>query len=310
MSKPEYKQNISLAVAKDLFAGSMGGVAQVLSGQPFDIVKVRMQKQSTKNPEYSGMFDCVRKIIKNEGLHGFYKGTLSPLAGIAGCVSIQFGANEAAKRIVRRYNERKGAKDPLKLSVKQFIFCGAMAGAWNTFVSCPVEHIRIVMQSQTNKAGTKGRFTGSYDALTSIYRQYGLRMVYRGFIITMLREIISYGSWFGTYESLKAATTSPEKPGSLLWLMFCGSIAGEAYWLSSYPIDVTKTKIQSDSLDNPKYKGILDTMRKTYRADGWMGFWKGIVPCVIRASIASGCTFGTFELVMKFITPFGATKIE
>jgi len=30
----------------------MAGVAQVLSGQPMDIVKVRLQSQSTNNPVY------------------------------------------------------------------------------------------------------------------------------------------------------------------------------------------------------------------------------------------------------------------
>jgi len=46
------RPNIPLDIAKDLFAGSLGGIAQVLSGQPFDIVKVRMQNQSNTNPIY------------------------------------------------------------------------------------------------------------------------------------------------------------------------------------------------------------------------------------------------------------------
>jgi len=36
-----------VTIAKDLFAGSVGGAVQVLTGQPFDIVKVRMQRDST-----------------------------------------------------------------------------------------------------------------------------------------------------------------------------------------------------------------------------------------------------------------------
>lgn len=153
----------------------------------------------------------------------------------------------------------------------------------------------------------KGQFSGSYDAVTKIYSQYGARMVYRGFWITMIREIISYASWFGTYESLKSKTTSKDRPASVLWLMLLGAIAGEAYWLSSYPIDVMKTKLQSDSLDKPQYKGIADVFKKTWRTEGMRGYWKGIVPCVSRAPFASGMTFGTFEVVHKLISPIGVT---
>ena len=32
--------------AKEIIAGSLAGVAQVLTGQPFDIVKVRMQSMA------------------------------------------------------------------------------------------------------------------------------------------------------------------------------------------------------------------------------------------------------------------------
>jgi hypothetical protein len=34
-----------------------------------------------------------------------------------------------------------------------------------------------------------------------------------------------------------------------------GGIGGTAYWCFNYPIDYVKTLIQSDSFENPKYKG-------------------------------------------------------
>ena len=58
---------------KELLAGSFGGMVQVLVGQPFDTVKVRLQTQSCTKPVYSGMGDCVKQVIKQEGFAGFYK---------------------------------------------------------------------------------------------------------------------------------------------------------------------------------------------------------------------------------------------
>lgn len=54
-------------------------LAQVLSGQPFDTTKVRLQ--SAPEGTYDGALDVVKKLIKNEGVAGFYKGTLTPLIG-------------------------------------------------------------------------------------------------------------------------------------------------------------------------------------------------------------------------------------
>ena len=54
---------------KDIVAGSFAGVVQVLSGQPFDLVKVRLQTSSS----YNGTIDCVKKIYQNEGIAAFYK---------------------------------------------------------------------------------------------------------------------------------------------------------------------------------------------------------------------------------------------
>lgn len=61
--------------------------------QPFEIIKVRLQTQSSINPEYKGIIDCLQKIVKKEGLGALYKGTLSPLVGCGFQVSVQFGFN-------------------------------------------------------------------------------------------------------------------------------------------------------------------------------------------------------------------------
>ncbi|KHO01017.1 mitochondrial carrier protein (Ymc1) [Metarhizium album ARSEF 1941] len=90
----EELQGRGLQTAKDLFSGAVGGIAQVLIGQPFDIVKVRLQTTS----RYSGAVHAAASIYRNEGALAFYKGTLTPLLGIGACVSIQFGAFHAARR--------------------------------------------------------------------------------------------------------------------------------------------------------------------------------------------------------------------
>lgn len=71
-----------------------------------------------------------------------------------------------------------------------------------------------------------------------------------------------------------------------------GGLAGEALWLSSYPFDVVKSKMQSDGLGaDRKYLGMRDCFAKTYRGEGLRGFWKGIGPTLLRAAPVSAGTF-------------------
>lgn len=63
----------------DIFAGTMGGIAVVLVGHPFDTTKTRLQ--TAPNGFYSCTIDCVKKTVQWEGVSGFYAGIWSPLYG-------------------------------------------------------------------------------------------------------------------------------------------------------------------------------------------------------------------------------------
>ncbi|MBM6385097.1 MAG: MC/SLC25 family protein [Paenibacillus sp.] len=54
-------------VAQDLIAGTVGGWAQVIVGQPLDTIKVRLQTQPSP-PLYKNATDCFRQLVKQEGV--------------------------------------------------------------------------------------------------------------------------------------------------------------------------------------------------------------------------------------------------
>ena len=60
---------------KDIISGFVSGWVQVIIMQPFEIVKVRLQTQSAKDPKYLGIVDAFKKIAVEEGPLSFYKGT-------------------------------------------------------------------------------------------------------------------------------------------------------------------------------------------------------------------------------------------
>ncbi|KAG6879654.1 hypothetical protein C0992_000096 [Termitomyces sp. T32_za158] len=288
---------------KDLTAGTAGGVAQVLVGQPFDIVKVRMQ--TAPKGTYKGMVDCAGGILKNEGPLAFYKGTLTPLLGIGVCVSIQFGALEWTKRYFAEQNRRNG-KGSL-LTGSQLFTAGVFAGLANGVVSGPVEHIRIRLQTQSN---TNPLYAGPWDAIKKIYSGYGIAGIYKGQAVTLLREASGYGIYFLTYEKIvqwemKNKGIRRDQINPLNAVLY-GAIAGYALWAVIYPIDMIKSRMQTDGFSRStgrKYSSTLDCVRKVWRADGIGAFTRGLGPTLIRSPFANGATFLGFEMANRLLNP-------
>ena len=282
---------MSLLSKNDFISGSLAGIMQVLSGQPFDLIKVKMQTLATKTT----VLNSAKNIFNTEGIMGFYKGTLSPLTGISFCVSIQFGANEFAKRIAKEYYKTS------QLGVIPLGSCGAFAGFCNSFVASPVELVRIKLQAQ--KPGVN-KFTGSFHVIQYLYSNYGLRGVYSGLIITIMREAPGYFLYFGTYEVLMQKAEKSyglRETVPLYKISLYGALSGTAFWIGIFPIDVIKSRLQADTIKNPKYKSIGDCANQIYAELGINGFFKGLKPCLLRVPFANMATFITFEKVNGFL---------
>lgn len=286
----------SAQVAKDLFAGTVGGIAQVLVGQPFDTVKVRLQ--SAPEGTYNGAGDVIKRLMATEGPKGFYKGTLTPLVGVGACVSVQFSVNEYMKRYY------DSAFDGAPLSLAHYFNCGAVAGFANGFLASPIEHIRIRLQTQT---GDSKAFSGPIDCAKKLYQSSGIRGIYKGLMPTLFRESVGLGIYFATYEALVArelekfpALSRKDVPGWKLCLF--GGLSGYTLWIGIYPVDVIKSKLQTDSLSKPAYRSSLDVVRDVFARNGIRGFYRGFVPTILRAAPANGATFAVFETTMRLIS--------
>lgn len=68
------------------------------------------------------------------------------------------------------------------------------------------------------------------------------------------------------------------------WALGFGALSGYALWASIYPLDVIKSKLQTDSLNKSQqaYKGIIDCAQKTWRTQGVKGFTNGLGPTLVR----------------------------
>jgi solute carrier family 25 carnitine/acylcarnitine transporter 20/29 len=74
-------------------------------------------------------------------------------------------------------------------------------------------------------------------------------------------------------------------------------------WGSVYPIDVIKSRLQTDKLKQGEqaYKGTIDCMKKIMASAGIKGFFRGFLPTMLRAAPVNACTFYSFELAIRVL---------
>lgn len=85
----------------------------------------------------SNMVNTAINIAKNEGLPTFYKGALSPLLGASFSSACSFSALRLSREGMKWVTNRK------QLTDAQLVLTGGMTGAAVSFISNPVELVRI-----------------------------------------------------------------------------------------------------------------------------------------------------------------------
>jgi len=149
---------------------------------------------------------------------------------------------------------------------------------------------------------------GTTDCVKKVYASAGIRGVYRGFMVTTLRDTPTFGVYFSSYEWIKRWWCRNYK-SQQTGMFISGGVAGVLGWLATYPLDVIKSRLQTDRLDRPKYSGIIDCTKKSYHQEGWKFFFKGLGPTLARAFIVNGTTFVGYELSLGILQKLHERKI-
>ncbi|CAN6627607.1 mitochondrial carnitine carrier [Trichomonascus vanleenenianus] len=275
---------------KSFIAGGFGGVCAVLVGHPFDLMKVRLQ---TSQPgQYAGTLDVVKKTIARDGAKGLYRGVAAPLAGVTPMFAISFWGYDLGQRIVRSVSTVEGPH----LSVAQISAAGFLSAIPTTAVAAPFERVKVILQLQGQGKTTGKQFNGAFDVVKHLYKEGGLRSVFKGSVATLCRDGPGSALYFATYEILKKKLTPKDSELSLGAITFAGGMAGVAMWVPVFPIDTIKSNLQSSQVP----QSIGQVTKSIYRSGGFKAFFPGIGPALLRSFPANAATFLGVELAYKF----------
>lgn len=283
---------------------SLPGILSVLVGHPLDLVKVRMQTARNKEGKQQGTFKILHQIIRTEGIGGIYKGVGAPIVAVAPIWATSFWGFDTGIKLVRAFCS---LSPQATLSLPQLCMAGAFSALPTALVMVPSERIKCILQMQ--QAGKEKKYNGVMDCAQQLYRESGIRNLYKGTVLTLMRDIPANTVYFGVYELVKQGMASKAAAGlagaaaagpSTLTALIAGAAAGIAFWPVALPTDTLKSRYQT--AEDGHYGSIADVYNEVVKEDGIGGLFNGIGPAMIRSAPANAVSFLGAEVTKKVLS--------
>lgn len=183
---------------------------------PMDVVKQRMQLG-----RYQYVGDCLRSVLRREGVWGLYRSMPTTLAMNVPFGSILVASNESMKQFL---GIRKIRQDTRSLLPWYFLSAG-LSGAVASAATQPLDVVKTRLQTQdclvrpksdgssmreaVTYAGDSAnlrtpKYSGFLPAVRTIIKEEGWLALYTGMMPRMLHAVPSAAMCWGTYEVVKS----------------------------------------------------------------------------------------------------------
>ncbi|KAI5122172.1 hypothetical protein M0805_007070 [Coniferiporia weirii] len=270
---------------------------------PLDLLKVKFQV-STTNPQAGvgrAIYNSLHNIYASQGLRGLYRGVGANVAGNASSWGLYFlFYNMLKKRL-------SPTGDPnYKFSSGTTLLYAAEASAVTAIMTNPIWVVKVRMF--TTQANASTAYRSLWHGLSSIYRTEGVSGLYRGTTLALVG--VSNGAiQFMGYEQLKWFCTEQKKRKykrtGKEWTVDAEKLSNTTYTVISaaskllaltgtYPYQVVRSRIQNDATAH-LYPTIPACIARTWREEGFRGFYRGLGTNFVRVLPGTCVTFVVYE---------------
>lgn len=200
--------------------GAVSGAFTSLVLTPVELVKCKIQVPVLSSPgdmtrPTQTPLGVIKQIYHHQGLMGFWHGQIGTLIRETGGCAAWFGSKETATAFFRKYNRSTSSQvqasphhtsHPISLELAplpywQQAVSGAVAGVAYNFLFFPADTIKSRMQTMAIE-DTSAQRTFWHEG-AALWKEHGVRGMYRGCGITCLRSAPSSAFIFMIYDSLK-----------------------------------------------------------------------------------------------------------
>ncbi|QPC64704.1 hypothetical protein HYE67_006935 [Fusarium culmorum] len=187
-----------------------------------------------------------------------------------------------------------------------YFVASALAGASTTTLTNPIWVLKVRMVSSDR--GSRGAYPSMLAGARSILQTEGIRGFYRGLGISLVG--VSHGAvQFAVYDPMKRLyhARRREKYGlerdhmTTEATIGLSSLAKFVAGAVTYPYQVLRSRLQNYEADKRFGRGIRGAVVRIWTEDGLRGFYRGLIPGVVRVMPATWVTFLVYENVKYYI---------
>nr|GEV52859.1 graves disease carrier protein [Tanacetum cinerariifolium] len=193
---------------KELIAGGAAGAFAKTAVAPLERIKILLQTR-TQGFHTIGVYQSLKRLLKHEGLPGFYKGNGASVLRIVPYAALHFMTYEQYRGWILDNYTVLGTGPVVDL------LAGSAAGGTAVLCTYPLDLARTKLAYQVVDAkpivgnGAKSiiaqpQYSGIKNVLQSVYREGGMRGLYRGVGPTLIGILPYAGLKFYIYEELKS----------------------------------------------------------------------------------------------------------
>ncbi|KAG2663403.1 hypothetical protein I3760_16G027800 [Carya illinoinensis] len=294
---------------KELIAGGAAGAFAKTAVAPLERIKILLQTR-TKGFHSLGVFQSLKKLLKHEGVQGFYKGNGASVIRIVPYAALHFMAYEQYRCLILDNYSALGSGPLIDL------LAGAAAGGTAVLCTYPLDLARTKLAYQVVESGgsinyhmknnhAQPAYNGIRDVLRSVYKQGGMRALYRGVGPTLIGILPYAGLKFYIYEELKRHVPE-EHQKSIVMRLSCGALAGLFGQTFTYPLDVVRRQMQVESLQpsvqgNARYRNTLEGLTVIVRNQGWRQLFAGLSINYMKIVPSVAIGFTAYDMMKSWL---------
>jgi solute carrier family 25 phosphate transporter 23/24/25/41 len=291
---------------KPMLAGAMAGAVSRTATAPLDRLKVYLQTHPPQPGERNPLMTGIRQLYKTGGVRTFFRGNGLNVLKIAPESGIKFLTYDRCKRAFGA-GGRNPDGTPVEVSMVNKLLAGGTAGVIAQGVIYPLETLKTRMMSSS---GMTAEAQGSGNVMLRVAREMwaeaGLRAYFRGVVPSLVGVFPFAAIDLACFETLKTSYIKYQQaklpvgeafsPSTLATLV-CGMISGTTGAVAVYPLSLVRTRLQAQGTPGHPtvYTGALDVVRKTFAREGIRGFYKGLVPTLVKVVPAVGISYTVYE---------------
>ena len=183
---------------------------------------------------------------------------------------------------------------------------GGVAASISKTAAAPIERVKLLIQNQGEmlKSGRLAKpYSGITECFVRTYQEEGLASFWRGNNANVIRYFPTQALNFAFKDKIKLAFATPKN--APYWKQFASNIgaggaAGAATSVFVYSLDYARTRLTTDAkmasgAGERQFNGLLDVYRKTLRADGILGLYRGFIPNLAGIIAYRGLFFGLYD---------------